>query len=1440
MSLRSALTRQPPSQPDERPESEQHPDGRQPAAPGGGPQVRAPLPLVPLTIVSAALMALCFAQAPGRLLADTKLDLVIDPAGFLDRALHLWDPSASFGQVQNQAVGYLFPMGPFFTLGEGLGVPMWVVQRVWLGVVLIVALWGVAALARQLDIGRPVQWVVAGVAYALSPFFLGQLASTSAALLPAALAPWALLPLVYGSRGGSTRRAAALSGLAVAAMGGVNAAATAAVLPLPALWLISRRRSPRRRALAGWWVIALALATAWWALPLLFQLHWGFDFLPFTENAATTELSTSAFEGVRGTAHWLAYLNLSGPWLPGGWALVSTASVVLASASLAAAGFVGLARVGVPERGFLVASVLVGAVLVCAGYVGPAGGVLDGPIRSALDGPLDAFRNVHKFEPVLRLPLALGLAAALAAVPRRRMWEALATAGVTGVVLVGALPMLQGDLPQRGSFEELPDSWRKAARFLDRHSDRANALLVPAAPFGEYAWGRPLDDPLQPLADSPWAVRSLIPLGGPGSTSFLDAVEQRLQSGVSSPGLQRALARAGIGYVVARNDLDWRRAGAPRPVDVRAALLAAGLRRVKGFGAPLGEPQARGSLLPELGIGRYESRLPEIEIFAVNPRRSLVTTLPVARSIAVSGGPQSIPQLTDQGIVRDRDPTVTVVDRSRSATAKRWAVTDALRRTDTDFGLVHDKDSYTLAPGERAAGSPDPPRKLLSTEAIEGHAATSQLSGPISRVTASSYGSWLLQLPFVEPSNAFDGDSTTAWVTGALETSVGQWVRADFKQVIEPSGVRVRLLQDGSWRPRVTMLRVTTESGSITSAVRPDELAQRIDVPLGPTSWMRLTFVRVRGERTGAATAGLRDVQVLARPAGPGPLALEIQQANQWVRVPEERSQLAEARRAGASAPAFAFSRLSANPGDVLRRDQETQLRRIFVMPKEARMQVQATALPDRGPMLDSLLTDARGMSVSTTSSWNSLPGYRAGNVVDGSRRSAWIAQPPRPLPTGTPGASGLRAFGARARRSAVSPAPALTDPDPRIRLRWNGLRSLSRLRILPAGDFAASPRRIHLASPDGQRDLTVPRNGRVMRFRPLDTDRITVSFPRVALRYTTTGIALDPEVRLPVGLAELDFPALRGLQVGPVGPDTVVREPCGMGPPILLDGHRLPTAVSARAGDVVQLRSVPVRICSGDSIELAAGAHRLTGEPGSAFTLSSLTLRPPNWEISRSQRANRKVHIQRWSDEQRSIDVESGPSAYLAIRENFNDGWQATLGEQRLSAVRLDGWQQGFVLPAGSGGVVELSFGPEDSYGMVLRLGGGLALVLVALALVPSRRRDDDLKPSPKRSSLRGRPAEVLLAAGGTAAVALVSWPALFAVPVLVVLVRRVPRAVPWAAGGLVLAAALVAVAGLAPYPLEHRGAFGAPAQLLTATALMLLAVSLWNRPPELRSDAD
>ena len=60
--------------------------------------------------------------APGKVAADTKQYLYLDPGRLMTRAASMWDPNVAMGTVTHQTIGYLFPMGPFFALGRVLGV----------------------------------------------------------------------------------------------------------------------------------------------------------------------------------------------------------------------------------------------------------------------------------------------------------------------------------------------------------------------------------------------------------------------------------------------------------------------------------------------------------------------------------------------------------------------------------------------------------------------------------------------------------------------------------------------------------------------------------------------------------------------------------------------------------------------------------------------------------------------------------------------------------------------------------------------------------------------------------------------------------------------------------------------------------------------------------------------------------------------------------------------------------------------------------------------------------------------------------------------------------------------------------------------------------------------------------------------------------------------
>ncbi|MER7103924.1 glycosyltransferase [Streptomyces humidus] len=81
--------------------------------------------------------------------------------------------------------------------------------------------------------------------------------------------------------------------------------------------------------------------------------------------------------------------------------------------------------------------------------------------------------------------------------------------------------------------------------------------------------------------------------------------------------------------------------------------------------------------------------------------------------------------------------------------------------------------------------------------------------------------------------------------------------------------------------------------------------------------------------------------------------------------------------------------------------------------------------------------------------------------------------------------------------------------------------------------------------------------------------------------------------------------------------------------------------------------------------------------------------------------------------------------SRVLRLADSAADGWTATLDGKALTPTTVDGWAQGFELPA-SGGKLDVTYDDPFTHTAWLWAQGLLALVLVVLAL-PGRRRDVD-----------------------------------------------------------------------------------------------------------------
>jgi len=1287
-----------------------------------------------LWLVTAVALTLSFGSAPGRISPDTKLDLTANPLRFLARATNLWNSELPFGQAQNQAYGYLFPHGTFFLAGHLLGLPGWITQRLWWALLLTVGFWGLLRVAEALGIGSPTSRVVAAAAFALSPRVLTTMGSISSETLPIVLAPWVLLPTILALRsndlaGRSVRRLAGQAGVAVALMGAVNAIATLAGCLPAVIWWACHRPNRRWWRYTGWLLLAMTLAITWWLVALILMARISPPFLDFIESSGVTTQWSSVVEVLRGTDSWTPFVA---PTATAGAPLVTGPVAILATCLVAAAGLAGLALSGMPARGRLVTMLLLGMALLGVGYSGGLGSPIAQQVQAFLDAGGAPLRNVHKLESLIRIPVVLGLAALLGRIPLpgsapKPVWlSAFAHPErdrrvAVGLVVLTALAVATslawtGRITPPGTFTAIPRYWHDTADWLTVHNTGSptpgRVLVVPGAPFATQTWGTSHDEPLQVLGDSPWGVRDSIPLTPPQTIRALDSVQRLFAAGTPSAGLADTLASQGISYLVVRNDLDPDTSRSVRPILVHRVIEGSpGLQKVAQFGGLVG-PEPVAGFVSDSGL---RPRYPAVEIYRV----AAISGDPAAPYLTgsdqlprIDGGPEVLLRLDERRRLSGQPPLGPALLTADAVAAGLpvpvAVVTDTPLARETDYGRVDDHSSAMRARSDaRRTFNRVPDYPAPGTETVYG-------AWTGGRLTASSSSSDSTALPDVataaSPAAAVDADSATAWVSNALQSAVGQWLQVDFDQPVTNSVITIT---PSATTVGAQVRRVEIETATGTTTLRFDEAGKPVTaaLPYGETPWVRITAVGTDDGSPGVQFAITElsitqyDAKGFAHPINIRHTAL--------VPPPPPNTAVAQwdlgseplGRPGCAEGPGSPVT-MHCAPSMALTPESPASFSRTLSVPAAMSVVPTIWVRARSGPKLADLVAEPDTTQAHGDADTVDILGA-AYAATDGDPATAWTA-PQRVV------------------QHKTAPTLTLTLPRP---------TEVTGLRLTPSSSpLPAHPTMVAVDLGDGPQTRSVKMSGpQTLSLHPRITDTVTISLLDWQDVIDRTAVGFDQ--LKPPGLAEI---AVLDTEGRPIAPADAARNrgraiviDCDHGPIMAIAGRFVHTSVHTTVGALLDGAPVAARPCDTQPIDLPVGQQELVVSPGTQFVVDGAELTGPFPTPSADVTP---VRTGEWGPARREVQLAEAKSAQvLVVPESINAGWVArTSTGIRLKPLAVNGWQQGWVVPAGTSGTVTLSFAPNALYR--IGLAGGLALLplLAVLAWWPARRRTDDPAAKP------------------------------------------------------------------------------------------------------------
>jgi arabinofuranan 3-O-arabinosyltransferase len=1243
---------------------------------------------------------------PGKVAADTKSYLYLDPSRLLGRATSMWDPNIGFGTVTHQNIGYLFPMGPYYWLLNTLRVPDWIAQRLWLGSLVLFAGLGVLYLMRTLGVKGP-GVAIAALAYMFSPYSLDYAARISVLLMPWAALGWMIALTIKALRDGRWRYPA-LFALVVQLVGGVNATAlifagVGPVLYIAYAWATGQVKARRALSVTAKIGGLTLLTSLWWMAGLWAQGSYGLDILKYTETVKAVSRTSTPNEVLRGLGYWFFYGQDSvGPWTEASINYTQHIAVILAGYGLAALALAGAAFSQWRHRVYFLAITFVGVVIAVGAYPynapTPLGSLFKAFANSSAAGL--ALRSTGRAIPLVTLGMAMLLGVGVNVVarrfttpkyPRRGLFIA---AAVVVLIVVNFPALYDGTYYGRNLErpENVPAYWMQATHYLDQGSHQTRVLELPGSDFASYAWGNTVDPITPGLMDRPYVARELIPWGGPAAQDLLNAVDERIQQGTFESGGFTALARRmGVGAVDLRYDLNFKRYNVVRPLDLQRDFeKVPGLTLAKTFGPTL-HGAASAEFIDEttLKASPTETQPRSVAVYTVSDPTAIVRAESGSRPLVIAGDGEGLVDIADVGLLDGSGVVLYSASYAKDPTALRKAigsdavlvVTDSNRKRARRWSTVMDNVGYTEQAGEKPLAV-DPSDARLDTFPKAGDdASTVTDQQGVKTVQATAYGNPITYTPEDRASRAFDGNTDTSWTVAAFDLAIGNRIQLVTKQPIATDRVRLVQKQNGPQDRWVTQVRMTFDGGRPVTvnldATSRIVAGQTVTFPKRTFSKLSIEITNTsdgpRALNGGAAAVGFAEIDV--RDANGHPVRVKDVE-----RMPLDLL-AAEGSASQSHALVLVMSRERVLPVPP-RTDEELSIAREFSLPMSRTFSLTGTARltsDAKGAVIDAALglpTEAEGgVDARAREFLAGCVQCRSDDAIDGDPSTSWV----------TP------FVGVRRQWVNYDIAKPITFDHMNLQIVNDEIHSRPRLLKLEV---------------DGQvRWLTVPalrvntrRNSVAsvpVRFPAVTGNHIRVTIASID-RVETASKYSQSDALTPVAIAELGIPGL-GLPAQPAQLPGTCRSDL-----VKIDGRPVPIRITGSAADAQNLRPLTISACdpanpaAPATLQLGPGSHELDTQSGqlTALQLDRLVLASAPGGGAGTTAGGKvtgigsapsapKLTILHQGRTKMSVQVSGASTPFwLVLGESQNAGWRATLkgvgsaGGSQLVDGFANGWR--------------------------------------------------------------------------------------------------------------------------------------------------------------------